>query len=85
MSTIDNNHGIREDNLFQIFYPIGLKMSDMDNTWLATMDSFGISRGEVAHTSIKTQQPIDPATVFKKITSDILPGLMKLDRKLKCI
>ena len=82
MSLIDNNHGVREKNLFQLFFPLGIRTCDIDNTWLATMDSFGTSRGEIAHTSMRTQQPIDPATEHNRITRQILPGLRKLDKKL---
>jgi RiboL-PSP-HEPN len=82
MSSIDQNHGIREENLSKILFPIGIEPSGLDNVWLTTMDSFGISRGTVAHTSVKTQQPIDPQTEFLRIKKQILPGLKKLDKKI---
>lgn len=82
MSVIDQNHGIREENLSKILFPIGIEPSGLDNVWLTTMDSFGSSRGTVAHTSVKTQQLIDPQTEFQRISNEILPGLKKLDKKI---
>ena len=82
MSSIDQNHGIREENLCKILFPIGIEPDGLDNVWLTTMDSFGLSRGTVAHTSVKTQQPIDPQTEFLRINQQILPGLKKLDKKI---
>lgn len=82
MSSIDQNHGIREENLCKILFPIGVEPASLDPVWLTTMDSFGQSRGTVAHTSVKTQQPIDPQTEFLRVNTQILPGLKKLDRKI---
>jgi hypothetical protein len=79
---IGQNHGIREENLSKIFFPIGIDLLKIDNVWLTTMDSFGAARGAVAHTSVKTQQPIDPETEFNRIDKQILPGLKKLDKKI---
>lgn len=80
-SVIDQNHGIREEHLSKILFPIGINPTNLDSVWLATMDSFGRSRGAVAHTSVKTQQPIDPLTELNRINAQILPGLKKLDKK----
>jgi hypothetical protein len=81
-SVIGQNHGIREENLSKMFFPIGIDPSDLDSVWVSTMDSFGVSRGSIAHSSVKTQQPIDPKTEFERIRDQILPGLRKLDRKI---
>ena len=83
MSSIDSNNGVREENLLRMFFPIGIELADLDNTWLATMDSFGKARGKVAHTTIKAQQQIDPATEYGRVTTQIIPGLKKLDRKMR--
>jgi hypothetical protein len=79
---LKNNHGVREENLLKVLFPIGIGPKEIKTTWLATMDSFGVERGSIAHTSIKTQQPIDPEGEFKKIREQVLPGLKRLDRKL---
>ena len=81
-SIIGQNHGIREENLSKLLFPIGIDPADLDNVWLTTMDSFGLSRGAIAHTSVKTQQPIDPETEFLRVTTQIIPGLKKLDKKI---
>jgi hypothetical protein len=45
------------------------------------LDSFGSQRGEVAHSSVKTQQPIDPKTEETTV-DNILAGLRELDAKM---
>jgi hypothetical protein len=80
LGSIGQNHGVKEENLYKMLYPIGIEADDLDNVWLAIMNSFGTTRGNVAHSSISTQQPIDPATEYQRITNQILPGLRKLDR-----
>lgn len=82
ISLVEKNHGVREDNLFGMFFPIGIESRAVDNVWLTIMDSFATSRGAVAHTSVKTQQPIDPQGELNRIAREILPGLKKLDRKI---
>jgi|ERR1700674_244880 len=72
------NHGIRETNVLKMLLPIGFARTEIDTTWLSTMDSFGTNRGETAHTSYKPTQLVDPAT--EKSTVDaILKGLAVLD------
>jgi len=74
-----HNHGVRESNVLRMLLPIGFKPSDIDTTWLSTVDSFGSNRGETAHTSYKPTVLVDPAT--EKTTVDqILGGLVSIDR-----
>jgi hypothetical protein len=78
------NHGIKEENILKILLPLSLKGSDIDPTWLGTIDSFGAARGETAHSSIKVQQPLDPKG--EAITVDsILRGLKEIDQFLNSI
>jgi RiboL-PSP-HEPN len=76
--TLDNNHGIREENLRKILFPIGVKHVEMNATWLNTIDSFGADRGAVAHRSAAAGQAIDPETEVKTV-KQIMEGLEKLD------
>jgi hypothetical protein len=81
-SLISNNHGIKETNICRLLFPIGIEYHSLNATWLITVDSFGSFRGSLAHlSSIKTQQPIDPETEFKKVI-EIVKGLRSLDRKI---
>ncbi|MDI4649585.1 HEPN domain-containing protein [Cohnella hashimotonis] len=77
-SKITDNHGIREKNLLQILCPIGIQFDELDNTWVNSMDSYGKKRGEVAHTSFRTQQVIDPATEIST-TDYLVDELKKVD------
>ena len=76
-----NNHGVRETNLLQMLLPLGIHMSEIDTTFLISMDSFGRDRGKIAHNSIKTQTMIDPFTKEKDVTN-ILAEIGKLNDKI---
>ncbi len=80
-SLIRNNHGIKENNVRTVLYPIGIEYADLNITWLVNLEAFGKRRGLLAHSSIKTLQPPDPETEFKNV-GDILKGLKGLDRKI---
>jgi hypothetical protein len=76
-----DNHGIKEANLLRLLLPIGFQEPDFDqlSTWLATMNSFGASRGLVAHQSAnRVQNPPDP-TLARTQVSDVLNGLLHLE------
>jgi len=75
---IEKNNGIKEDNLNSFCKPIGFQM---DETLKATLNDFGKSRGEIAHTSFQTQQPLDPQTEKNRILQ-ILSGLELFDIEL---
>jgi hypothetical protein len=78
---LSQNHGIRDENILRILLPLGIEPTDIDSVWLSTIHAFGTTRGETAHTSIRTQQPPDPAGELK-IVSNILGGLKKIDKRL---
>lgn len=65
--TIDNNHGIREHNIKDIFEPLGYCLSNFDSAFIATLDSFGRDRGEVAHSTAKTSTMYDKSTEINRI------------------
>ena len=45
---VHKNNGIMSANLKRLLMPIGITMSDLDQTWLNSMNSFGAERGNVA-------------------------------------
>lgn len=65
--TIDNNHGIRDHNIKDIFEPLGYCLSNFDSAFIATLDSFGRDRGEVAHSTAKTSTMYDKSTEINRI------------------
>lgn len=79
-----DNHGIKESNLKNLLLPVGIDTSDLDSAWLAEMDTLGGLRGEVAHTTIAVQRPIDPKEE-KARTIKITKGLEVLDHKLQSL
>ena len=76
---ISDNHGVKRRNLQKILFPIGVLDTDLNPTWVAQMDSFGLVRGGWAHASVRTQQPPDPPTQFNAV-QHLLVGLLSLDR-----
>lgn len=77
------NHGIKEENLLAMLLPIGFRASELDATWLATINSFSSTRGLIAHSGKqRLQQPIDPKTEVATV-GQILRGLRSLDQKLE--
>jgi hypothetical protein len=83
-AVLSNNHGVREDNILKILLPLGLRPAEIDANWLSTMDAFGVARGETAHKSIHTQQPIDPQTDLTTVTY-LLKVLDQIDGTLRKI
>jgi hypothetical protein len=75
---IDKNNGIKEENINQLTKPIGF---EVDNTLATTLSSFGRTRGDIAHQSFQTQQPLDPITQKNNI-KNILIGLEDFDMNL---
>jgi hypothetical protein len=77
-TTIKKNHGIKEDNLNNILNPIGF---EIDSILKTTLNDFGKTRGQIAHTSFKIQQPLDPVTERNKIRQ-IVQALAIFDNDL---
>lgn len=79
-----NNHGIKEKNLLEILLPVGIEYNSIDTTWLHTMTSFGVNRGEVAHSTASVQQPLDPVILKNSVTL-ILTEIKNIDIKIKAL
>lgn len=84
IARLKNNHGIKQDNIRSILLPIGFESSEIDQTWLLSMDSFGDKRGDIAHSSAQVQQPLDPATMSSTV-NQLLNELRIIDEKLRTI
>jgi len=74
----ERNHGIREANLKRLILPIGVRLDELDQTWIVNLDAFGQRRGEIAHKAAKVQQQIDPQAELYAVRNLIL-GLKALD------
>jgi hypothetical protein len=82
--TVANNHGIREDNLLKLLFPIGVRAHQLDPVWLSTIDSFGATRGLAAHSAVGAVQQVDPKTE-KDTVDKLLQGLEQLDGILRTL
>lgn len=83
LNKLNNNHGIKSNNLFNILLPIGIEAHEIDPTWLNTMDNFGSKRGQFAHTSSSVQSQIDLVTEKNNINNSILPEIGNIDELVK--
>lgn len=80
-AVLDQNHGIRANNLQRVLVPAGVDLSSLDATWLTTLDDFGSRRGAVAHRTASATQAIDPKSELERI-EQLLTGLSDLDEIL---
>jgi RiboL-PSP-HEPN len=78
-SQVENNHGVKRQNILRLFIPIGLNHQSFSETLLATLDAFGKQRGAFAHRSFKTHQPLDPVSEKARIDL-ILKEIKRVDR-----
>lgn len=76
---VDMNHGIKEKNILKILLPLGIEFDELDQTWLSTMDSFGSTRGLIAHKSFTVSHTIDRNTELNRMKNQILPELANID------
>jgi hypothetical protein len=81
---VNRNHGIKPDNLFSIFMPIGLTHDDFDPLLMNDLNAFGTLRGGIAHTAARLQQGSSPSTEKRKV-ENILSGLSHLDQKVRAL
>ena len=85
-SVVDRNHGVKEKNITNLLLPLGIEYSELDQAWLGIMESFGTTRGNIAHNTTQVQNQIDRNTEKSRIKNQILPELVRIDgliRKLK--
>ena len=76
-----SNNGIREENVLRLLLSVGISERDMDPTWLATTNSFGQRRGEIAHSSRQIYSPPNPEDELNTV-NQIVDGLLEIDDKL---
>lgn len=80
---IKDNHGIKESNFKSLVLPTGINIDELDASLIVALDSFGSSRGEVAHLSKKRVKTlINPQDEYNKVNS-ILGGLAGFDLKVQ--
>jgi hypothetical protein len=77
---VEDNNGIRIKNIKQMIMPLGIALSDLDQTWLNYMESFGGKRGFVAHKSrLGMTVMMDPWSEYDEV-QNLLQGLEVLDQ-----
>ena len=80
-SVLNNNNGIKEENILRLLLPIAVDCGQLDTVLVADLNSYGFSRGLVAHKglgSYRTTEQIDPKEELKKVTS-LVEGIGSID------
>lgn len=78
---IRDNHGIRFRHIVPLLSMVGIEEDEVDQIWLANLDSFGRSRGDTAHQSAHNRavSAIDPHTEWVSVRGLVL-GARAFDR-----
>ncbi len=67
--SMEGNNGIKETNLKNMFEPLGVYIdSSFDSVFIASLNSFGVERGKIAHAStIGTREVLDKKNKFETV------------------
>ena len=85
LSLLNKNNGVKQNDILNVMIPIGIELSEFDETWLNIMDAFGMARGNIAHNSLKVQNQLDRNTEKSRINNFILPEIERLDGLMRNI
>ena len=80
--TIENNNGVRAEDLKNLFEPVSIPISEIDASLITSLENFGSRRGKVAHVSYAARQREDPESVYKE-TLEIAKQLHELTLKFE--
>ncbi len=78
---VSKNNGIKDEDMRRLLAPIGIQIDSLDQTWVADMNSFGKTRGDIVHKSLATMKTLDPIVEKNKVAA-LLAGLKILDSEL---
>lgn len=81
IARVRDNHGVKEKNFKRLVLPLGLKLDNLDATWITNLDNFGSNRGETAHKAKRATGQINPEDEYKAVQK-LLEGLKELDEKI---
>jgi hypothetical protein len=81
---LKSNNGIKADNLFRMFMPLGLTHDDFDPLLMEELNAFGELRGGIAHTAARLRKGTSPSMERKRVGS-ILDGISHLGEKVKSL
>jgi hypothetical protein len=63
INIIRKNNGIKEENILSILMPIGIGIDDIRNELINDLNTLGIRRGDIVHTSVsrgRVENTLDP-------------------------
>jgi hypothetical protein len=83
-NVVDHNNGIKSDNLYSIFMPLGMTHDDFDPLLMQNLNTFASHRGGIAHTAARLQQGSSPSREKSSVES-IVTDLSHLDQKIRAL
>lgn len=75
------NHGIREENVLRLLFPVGIREANINREWIQKIDEFGQNRGESAHKSGRALRRFDPQDDYQTVAT-IVKGIREIDASL---
>ncbi len=84
INKIGTNHGIKAKNFKSLILPTGIDINEFEPEMLPKLDSFGSKRGEIAHSSARVNQQINPKDELDDVNF-LLDCFRQLDLKLATI
>ena len=83
VNKIGGNHGIQANNIRAILGPLGVPESELEEAWLAHMDTLGHLRGRTAHSSAdRLETLLSPSDEIARVNTAVL-GLRRVDNLLR--
>lgn len=76
---VKNNNGVKTRDIKRLIMPLGLALSDLDQTFINNLNSFGGQRGFIAHTSRLGVKNIPDPKSEKESIDLLLRGLKEFD------
>lgn len=77
------NNGVKQNDIIKLFIPVGIELNELDDTWLNIMESFGSTRGNIAHNSLRVQNQLDRNSEKNRINNQIIPEIERLDELIR--
>lgn len=78
---VTSNNGIRTKNILALFIQAGIEDTELDATWVGSIDAFGAHRNVVGHKSNVVSYQADPKTALEAANT-ICDGFALVDEKL---
>jgi hypothetical protein len=81
-SEVNENNGIRQNSFSRLCYSVGIMLDDLPGALLASLDSYGRGRGEVAHQTVGKVRTLNDPRVEGQDAEQLVQLLLSFDNDL---